>query len=76
MDDKEFKEFVIEKLETMDNWIRGNGSPGLNQRVHDLELDKQARDAKKSLWIAGFLAIIGTLATLVWDAVKRSLFGG
>jgi hypothetical protein len=46
---------LTDQLTVIDKAIRGNGTPGLNTRVHDLEKDA-ARHDKWFWWRVGILA--------------------
>lgn len=60
---REELEAVEGKIDTLDSAIRGNGTPGLKQRVASLE---QSRTLNKKLWgsiLAVVVAVAGAMAT-------------
>ncbi len=55
MNEETFREYVIEKLDAVDEFINGNGKPGIKVRVDRLEQAK-----KVAGWVLG--VIIAPLA--------------
>ncbi len=53
------------KLETLDQSIRGNGGPGLNERMNVVEKDKDERDhLKRTIIISTIIAVVGAIVTV------------
>jgi hypothetical protein len=59
-------DLMQERLDEMDEHIRGNGQPGLKQRVAQIEANH--RTATAALWIA--MVGVGKVA---WDVIKGHL---
>ncbi len=57
-----------EKLDRLDESIRGNGKPGLTVRLDRLERSESSR--RRMMWI-----VIGTVATLAVTAGWKALVG-
>jgi len=58
-------EQINDKLERLDKAIRGNGTPGINQRLDRLEQIEAGR--KRLFWIV-LVAMVGSLAPSVVQA--------
>lgn len=65
---REENEPLREAVEKLDHAIRGNGSPGLNQRVASLE---QSRTTHKKLWGT----VLGIIATVAGALITNALAG-
>ncbi len=84
MDNQEFMKLILEeirehreytriKLEALQESILGNGKPGLNQRVHDLEQNKDRWDGRWKILAGGVFTGLAMSATLVLEWIKRAL---
>ena len=62
-------ESIHNKLDRLDEAIRGNGKPGIQLRLDRLEAAEKSR--AKLIWI-----IVGAAATLAVTAVWQQVFGG
>lgn len=65
---REENEPLRDAVDRLDHAIRGNGSPGLNQRVASLE---QSRTTHKKLWGT----VLGIIATVAGALLTNALAG-